>query len=117
TTLARWVAEEGLGLDVATGGELAVALRAGFQAGRIVMHGNNKSLAELVSATDAGVGRVVVDSSVEIERLAGVAAERGRVMEVLVRVTVGVEAHTHEFIATAHEDQKFGFSLATGEAA
>jgi diaminopimelate decarboxylase len=117
TTLARWVAEEGLGLDVATGGELAVALRSGFPPDRVVVHGNNKSVAELALATDAGVGRVVLDSSVEIERLARVAADRGRVVDVLVRVTVGVEAHTHEFIATAHEDQKFGFSLATGEAA
>jgi diaminopimelate decarboxylase len=117
TTLARWVAEEGLGLDVATGGELAVALRAGFPAARIVVHGNNKSVAELAAAVDAGVGRVVLDSSVEIQRLAQVAADRGRLVDVLVRVTVGVEAHTHEFIATAHEDQKFGFSLATGEAA
>ena len=117
TTLARWVAEEGLGLDVATGGELAVALRAGFPPARIVLHGNNKSLAELEAAVDAGVGRVVLDSFAEIERLARVAAGRDRVVDVLVRVTVGVEAHTHEFIATAHEDQKFGFSLATGEAA
>ncbi|MFI5099866.1 MAG: diaminopimelate decarboxylase, partial [Actinomycetes bacterium] len=117
TTLARWVAEEGLGLDVATGGELEVALRAGFPAGRIVMHGNNKSVAELAAALDAGVGRIVLDSFTEIARLGFLAEERGMRAEVLVRVTVGVEAHTHEFIATAHEDQKFGFSLATGEAA
>jgi diaminopimelate decarboxylase len=117
TTLARWVDEEGLGLDVATGGELAVALRAGFPAGRIVMHGNNKSPAELAAALDAGVGRIVLDSFTEIARLGFLAEERGVRADVLVRVTVGVEAHTHEFIATAHEDQKFGFSLATGEAA
>jgi diaminopimelate decarboxylase len=117
TTLARWVDDEGLGLDVATGGELAVALRAGFPAARIVVHGNNKSVAELAAALDAGVGRIVLDSFTEIARLGFLAEERGVRAEVLVRVTVGVEAHTHEFIATAHEDQKFGFSLATGEAA
>jgi diaminopimelate decarboxylase len=112
----RWVAEEGLGLDVCTGGELAAALRAGVPAGRIALHGNNKSAAELERALDAGVGRVVVDSFVEIARLAWLAEQRGVRQQVLVRATVGVEAHTHEFIATAHEDQKFGFSLATGEA-
>ncbi len=117
TTLARWVAQEGLGLDVATGGELAVALRAGFPPERVVVHGSNKSPAELAAAVDAGVGRVVLDSAVELDRLARIAADRGVVVDVLVRVTVGVEAHTHEFIATAHEDQKFGFSLSTGEAA
>ena len=114
--VARWLDEDGLGLDVCTGGELAVALRAGFPAERIAMHGNNKSLSELRRAVDAGVGRVIVDSFAEIERLAAIAAEAGVRQRVLIRVTVGVEAHTHEFIATAHEDQKFGFSLATGAA-
>jgi len=117
TAVARWVAEEGLGLDVCTSGELAVALRSGFPPDRIAMHGNNKSLAELVRALDEGVGRVVVDSYEEIARLAFLASERNVRAKVLVRVTVGVEAHTHEFIATAHEDQKFGFSLAGGAAA
>ena len=112
-----WVAEEGLGLDVCTGGELAVALRAGFPVERITVHGNNKSMAELERAVDAGVGLVVVDSFVEIARLAHVAEQRGIRQRVLVRATVGVEAHTHEFIATAHEDQKFGFSVASGDAA
>ena len=116
TAMARWVEEEGLGLDVCTGGELAVAARAGFPGERMLMHGNNKSVAELSAALDAGVGRVVVDSLVEIERLAALCAERGGRQQVLVRTTVGVEAHTHEFIATAHEDQKFGFSLAGGDA-
>ncbi len=114
---ARWTAEEGLGLDVCTGGELHVALSAGFPAERIALHGNNKSAAELVAALDAGVGRVVVDSFGEIALLARLAAGCGRRPRVLVRVTVGVEAHTHEYIATAHEDQKFGFSLAGGTAA
>jgi diaminopimelate decarboxylase len=116
-TIARWVHEEGLSLDVCSGGELAVALRAGFPAERIAMHGNNKSLAELSAAVDAGVGVVVLDSFLEIARLDQVARDRGVRQPVLVRVTVGVEAHTHEFIATAHEDQKFGFSLAAGDAA
>ncbi|GAA5032351.1 diaminopimelate decarboxylase [Actinopolymorpha pittospori] len=115
--VARWVAEEGLRLDVCTGGELAVALRAGFPPERIAFHGNNKSEAELARALDAGVARIVVDSHDEITRLAKLAADRGVRAPVLVRVTVGVEAHTHEYIATAHEDQKFGFSLADGDAA
>jgi diaminopimelate decarboxylase len=117
TRVARWIEEEGLSLDVATGGELALALHAGFPADRMVMHGNNKTIGELAAALDAGVGRIVLDSFVEIARLAFLAAERGVRQRVLVRVTVGVEAHTHEFIATAHEDQKFGFSLAGGDAA
>jgi diaminopimelate decarboxylase len=115
--IARWVAQEGLSLDVCSGGELAVALRAGFPVQRITLHGNNKSVAELAAAVDAGVGAVVLDSFYEIARLDKIARDRGVVQPVLVRVTVGVEAHTHEFIATAHEDQKFGFSLAGGDAA
>jgi diaminopimelate decarboxylase len=115
TEIARWVAQEGLSLDVCSGGELAVALRADFPAGRIALHGNNKSTGELVAAVEHGVGRVVLDSFHEIARLDAVARERGVVQPVMIRVTVGVEAHTHEFIATAHEDQKFGFSIAGGE--
>ncbi|SRX94264.1 Diaminopimelate decarboxylase LysA (DAP decarboxylase) [Mycobacterium tuberculosis H37Rv] [Mycobacterium shimoidei] len=114
--IARWVNEEGLSLDVSTGGELAVALHAGFPAERIALHGNNKSVTELTAAVKAGIGHVVLDSVTEIERLDSVAADAGVVQDVLVRVTVGVEAHTHEFIATAHEDQKFGLSLANGAA-
>jgi diaminopimelate decarboxylase len=117
TEIARWVADEGLGLDVCSGGELAVALHAGFPPARIALHGNNKSAAELTAAVEAGVGAVVLDSFLEIARLEDVAQACGTVQPVLVRVTVGVEAHTHEFIATAHEDQKFGFSLAAGDAA
>ena len=117
SAMARIVAEEGLGLDVCTGGELAVALRGGMPAERIGFHGNNKSVAELTAAIDAGVGHVVVDSFEEIARVATLAAERGVRQRVLVRATTGVDAHTHEFIATAHEDQKFGFSLASGAAA
>lgn len=114
--IARWVRDEGLSMDVASGGELAVALHAGFPAERITMHGNNKSVDELDAAVAAGVGHIVLDSMVEIERLDEVAARRGVVQDVLIRITVGVEAHTHEFIATAHEDQKFGFSLSGGKA-
>lgn len=114
--IARWVHQEGLSLDVATGGELAVALHADFPAERITVHGNNKSVDELTTAVNAGVGHIVVDSEIEIERLEAVAGAAGVVQDVLVRVTPGVEAHTHEFISTAHEDQKFGLSLASGAA-
>jgi len=114
--VVREVAAAGLHLDVCTGGELAVALAAGFPPARIGLHGNNKSIEELTRALDAGVGRIVVDSDQEIDRLTVLARQRGVRPGVLVRVTVGVEAHTHEFIATAHEDQKFGFSLAGGAA-
>jgi diaminopimelate decarboxylase len=115
--VAQWVEQEGLGLDVCTGGELAVAVHAGFPGDRMLLHGNNKSEAELSAALDAGVGRVVVDSLQEIERLNALCRHRGATQRVLVRTTVGVEAHTHEFIATAHEDQKFGLALADGSAA
>jgi diaminopimelate decarboxylase len=115
--VVRIIAEEGLHLDVCTSGELRVALAAGMPPERIGFHGNNKSRSELERAVDAGVGRVVVDSFDEIDRLTQVVGARsGSRPGVLVRVTVGVEAHTHEFIATAHEDQKFGFSLAGGAA-
>jgi diaminopimelate decarboxylase len=114
--VAQWILEEDLSLDVATEGELATALAAGFPPHRILVHGNNKSPGELKAALDAGVGRVVIDSDIEIARLAHAAEAAGVTQKVLVRVTVGVEAHTHEFIATAHEDQKFGFSLASGAA-
>jgi diaminopimelate decarboxylase len=118
--VARWIADDGLHLDACSGNELALALAAGFPAARIALHGNNKSLVELRLAVDAGVGHVVLDSFDEIDRLVPLAAARvaagGSPVPVLLRATVGIEAHTHEFIATAHEDQKFGFSLATGDA-
>ncbi|MGI8881037.1 MAG: diaminopimelate decarboxylase [Jatrophihabitans sp.] len=116
TQLARWIAEDGLGLDVCTAGEMAVALAADFPPERMALHGNNKSVAELTSAVHAGVGTVVIDSFEEIERLSTLCDAGGVRQRVMVRVTVGVEAHTHEYIATAHEDQKFGFSLASGDA-
>ncbi|MDL4775742.1 MULTISPECIES: diaminopimelate decarboxylase [Thermomonosporaceae] len=114
--VARWVHEEGLGLDVCSGGELAVALAAGFPTERITLHGNNKSVAELERALEVGVGRIVLDSYEEIARLGYLADRAGVRPKVMVRVTTGVEAHTHEFIATAHDDQKFGFSRNSGAA-
>jgi len=117
TAVARWVHEEGLHLDVCSGGELEVAVRAGIPGARIGMHGNNKSAAEIEAALRHGVGRIVLDSFEEIDRVAALAGALGTVAPVLIRVTVGVEAHTHEYIATAHEDQKFGFSLSEGQAA
>ena len=118
TAVARWVAEEGLGVDVCTGGELTVALRAGVDPRTIGLHGNNKSDTELELALDAGVGRIIADSFDEIERIGRLVAARGLAERprIMVRVTTGVEAHTHEYIATAHEDQKFGFSIASGQA-
>ena len=106
----------GIGIDVCTGGELAVAIAVNFPASRIEMHGNNKSEAEIRSAIEYGVRTIVVDSFFEIERVARISQELGKVQKVLIRVTPGVEAHTHEFISTAHEDVKFGFSLASGAA-
>ncbi|QSR25913.1 diaminopimelate decarboxylase [Nocardioides aromaticivorans] len=116
TTVARWIAEENLFLDVCSDGELTVALRGGVEAERIGYHGNNKTPMELRRAIVLGVGRIVVDSFHEIKRVAAIAAETGVPARVMVRVTAGVEAHTHEFIATAHEDQKFGFSISSGDA-
>jgi diaminopimelate decarboxylase len=115
--MARLAHEEGMHLDVATGGELHVALAAGVPAGRLVLHGNNKSLAELRHAREVGVGRIVVDSFDELERLATLHAEDGIVPKVLVRATPGVEAHTHEFVRTGQIDSKFGFGVASGDAA
>ena len=117
TSVARWLTEEGLGIDVASGGELAVALRAGVPGERLLVHGNNKSMAEIETAVAAGVGRIVIDSFEDIVRIADAAGRAGVVQSVLVRITVGVEAHTHEFIATSHEDQKFGLSVSSGAAA
>jgi diaminopimelate decarboxylase len=121
----RWVSEEGLGVDVCTGGELEVALRAGVPPRMITLHGSNKLTGELERAVAAGVGHIVVDSFDEIGRLASLAdrnegggAGSGEAAppRLLIRVTTGVEAAAHEFVATAHDDQKFGFSLASGAA-
>jgi diaminopimelate decarboxylase len=114
--MLRWVSAEGLGVDVCTGGELEVALSADVPPDMITLHGNNKSLDELTRALSAGVGHIVLDSFEEIARVAFAADSLSVRARVLIRVTTGVEAHTHEFMATAHDDQKFGFSLASGAA-
>ena len=124
----RWVSSEGLGVDVCTGGELEIALSAGVPPEQVTLHGNNKTPDELARAVSAGVGHIVADSFEEIARLSYLTdgadlggnlppqASAAPPVNVLVRVTTGVEAHTHEFMATAHDDQKFGFSLASGAA-
>ncbi|ADL10313.1 diaminopimelate decarboxylase [Corynebacterium pseudotuberculosis] len=114
--IARWVEEEGLNLDIASLGEFQVALSANFPPGRITAHGNNKSEEFLRVLVSHRVGHIVIDSMTELERLEKIAAEAGVTQPVMVRVKPGIEAHTHEFIATSHEDQKFGFSLASGSA-
>jgi diaminopimelate decarboxylase len=111
TEVARWVTEAGLNIDVCSGGELAVALAAGVDASRLGLHGNNKSLTEIDRAVKAGIGAIVVDSLQEIPRVAAAAERHGRKQRVRLRVNSGVHAHTHEFLATAHEDQKFGLPL------
>nr|WP_307844792.1 diaminopimelate decarboxylase [Actinotalea solisilvae] len=114
--VARWAHEEGLRIDTATGGELAVALRAGVPGLDVGLHGNNKSDAELDRALAAGVGRIVLDSLEEVGRVADAAARAGTRAPVMVRVTTGVHAGGHEYISTAHEDQKFGLSVTGGQA-
>ena len=114
--VARWIADCGIGIDVCTGGELAVALAGGIDPQKIEVHGNNKSVSEIERAVAAGVGTIVMDSLFEIERVAAAARKLGKRQRVLLRLTPGIEAHTHESIATAHEDVKFGFSIASGAA-
>jgi diaminopimelate decarboxylase len=115
--MARLAFEEGMAIDVSTGGELHVALAAGVPGASLVLHGNNKSEAELRRALDAGVGRIVIDSFDEIDRLERLAHGAARRPEVLIRVTPGIEAHTHEYVMTGQDDSKFGFGLAAGAAA
>lgn len=114
--IAKWVDEEGLALDVASENELRIALAADFPPERITVHGNNKSDAFLRLCVDSQVGHVVIDNHQELAQLEAVAREAGVKQDVFVRVKPGVDAHTHEFIATSHEDQKFGLSLASGDA-
>jgi diaminopimelate decarboxylase len=114
--VAKWINDAGIGIDVCTGGELAVALAAKFPADRIEVHGNNKSEAEIAKAISVGVAKIVIDSMQEIERVNRLAKAAGKVQRVFLRITPGVEAHTHEAISTAHEDVKFGFSIASGSA-
>lgn len=109
--VARWMDSEGLAIDVASGGELALALAAGIPASRLGLHGNNKSVEEIDSAVRAGVGAIVLDSAIEIERVAEAARRHGTVQRVRLRTNTGVHAHTHEYLATAREDQKFGVPL------
>jgi len=116
TELARWIKEIGIGIDVSTGGEMAVALAGGIDPSKIEVHGNNKSIAEIEKAVSVGVESIVIDSLYEIERVAEAAKKAGKVQRVLLRITPGIQAHTHESIATAHEDVKFGFSIASGAA-
>ena len=112
--VARWVTDEGLRVDVCTRGELEVALAAGVPAARLGFHGNNKSVSELERAVEVGIGSIVIDSVWELERLAAIIARKGSEsapQDVLLRVNTGVHAETHHFLATSHEDQKFGFGL------
>ena len=116
TEVARWIKEIGIGIDVSTGGEMAVALAGSIDPSKIEVHGNNKSSGEIEKAISVGVEAIVIDSLYEIERAAEAAKKAGKVQRVLLRITPGIQAHTHESIATAHEDVKFGFSIASGAA-
>jgi diaminopimelate decarboxylase len=116
TEVARWIKEIGIGIDVSTGGEMAVALAGSIDPSKIEVHGNNKSLGEIEKAISVGVEAIVIDSLYEIKRVAEAAKKAGKVQRVLLRITPGIQAHTHESIATAHEDVKFGFSIASGAA-
>jgi diaminopimelate decarboxylase len=116
TAVAQWIADIGIGIDVCTGGELAVALAGGIHPSKIEVHGNNKSVSEIDRAVSVGVKTIVMDSLFEIERVADAAKKHGVRQGVMLRLTPGIEAHTHEKISTAHEDVKFGFSIASGAA-
>lgn len=112
TEIVRWIDKLGLNLDVSTGGELAIALAGGISPDRIGLHGSNKSLFEIGRAVTANVGTIVIDSEIEIERIASVAEAQGKVQAVRIRVNSGIHANTHEYLATAREDQKFGIAIA-----
>jgi diaminopimelate decarboxylase len=116
TAVAQWIADIGIGIDVCTGGELAVAVAGGIHPSKIEVHGNNKSVSEIDRAVSLGVKTIVMDSLFEIERVAVAAKKHGVRQGVMLRLTPGIEAHTHEKISTAHEDVKFGFSIASGAA-
>ena len=116
TAVAQWIADIGIGIDVCTGGELAVAIAGGIHPSKIEVHGNNKSVSEIDRAVSLGVKTIVMDSLFEIERVAAAAKKHGVRQGVMLRLTPGIEAHTHEKISTAHEDVKFGFSIASGAA-
>jgi diaminopimelate decarboxylase len=116
TAVAQWIADIGIGIDVCTGGELAVAVAGGIHPSKIEVHGNNKSVSEIDRAVSLGVKTIVMDSLFEIERVAAAAKKHGVRQGIMLRLTPGVEAHTHAKISTAHEDVKFGFSIASGAA-
>ena len=116
TEVARWIKDLGIGIDVSTGGEMAVALAGGIDPKKIEVHGNNKSIAEIEKAISVGVESIVIDSMFEIDRVAAAASKAGKIQRVHLRLTPGIQAHTHESISTAHEDVKFGFSIASGAA-
>ena len=111
TEVVRWVAASGLNIDVCSGGELALALAGGIDPSRIGLHGNNKSLYEIGRAVTAGVGAIVIDSEIEIERIASISGAQDKVQNVRIRVNSGVHAYTHEYLATSREDQKFGIAI------
>ena len=115
--LAQLFNEEGLGLDVVSGGELAVAQRAGFPLEKVYFHGNNKTPQELSEAVEHGIGRVVVDSFYELDALDRIAGEAGKIQDILIRVSPGIDPHTHVYTTTGIIDSKFGFSIQTGDAA
>ena len=112
----RWIKEVGIGIDVCTGGELAVALAGGIDPKKIELHGNNKSVSEINRAVEVGVRIIVIDSLFDIDRVSAAAELNGIRQAVMLRLTPGVQADTHQSISTAHEDVKFGFSIASGAA-
>jgi diaminopimelate decarboxylase len=112
TEIVKWIDKLGLNLDVSTGGELAIALAGGISPDRIGLHGSNKSLFEIGRAVTANVGTIVIDSDIEIERIASIAGAQDKVQAVRIRVNSGIHANTHEYLATAREDQKFGIAIA-----
>ena len=111
TEVVKWVAANGLNIDVCSAGELSLALAGGMEASRIGLHGNNKSLYEIGKAVTAGVGAIVIDSEIEIERIASIAGAQDKIQNVRIRVNSGVHAYTHEYLATSREDQKFGIAI------
>lgn len=115
-SIYRIIEEEGLGLDVVSGGELYTALKAGFPMEKVYFHGNNKSREEINMAIEAGAGRIVADNFYELQLLNACCAEKGKIQDILLRVTPGVEAHTHEYIKTGQIDSKFGFTVSDGQA-
>jgi len=115
TALCKIVNEEGLGLDVVSGGELFTAMNAGFPMEKVYFHGNNKTLDEIDMGVKLGVGKFVVDNFYEMEKINSTAKKYGKIQEILLRVTPGIEAHTHDYIKTGQIDSKFGFTMLNDE--